>query len=298
MWATGLLLVALIFAAAIVAFTRHRGPQPAPEADLVQQAQAALPFQALIPAFLPARFDRRNPTLRADLTGPAGEPLFEVVYTDRNGGQLVLHEWVPKVQAAGKEVRFTPVDSQTPRCPCGCPMCAPARSAAAGSVTAANAPNPFQIDRDRLRVLAGVSSPDVVDYFELQMILGTLAPPAGLTVYTTFDEAPQVAAAVDAVVVEPDAAGVQALVLVVTPDGYSPAHFQVQRGAPVRVLFRQFGNVACGNELLIEQGNGQVSHAILNSADDAAVIEFTPEVAGDFEYHCPHYIYRGVMTVM
>ena len=44
--------------------------------------------------------------------------------------------------------------------------------------------------------------------------------------------------------------GVQELTLVVTPGGYSPLRFAVKKGVPVRLTFRQLGQVGCGNELI------------------------------------------------
>ena len=47
-----------------------------------------------------------------------------------------------------------------------------------------------------------------------------------------------------------NAQGVQELTLVVTPGGYTPLRFAVKKGIPVKLTFRQLGQVGCGNELI------------------------------------------------
>jgi plastocyanin domain-containing protein len=85
---------------------------------------------------------------------------------------------------------------------------------------------------------------------------------------------------------------------VVTPQGYSPVHFSIKKDVPVRLIFRQLGEVGCGNELMIEWGRGKDATLILTSPSDKQVLEFTPGQAGEFRFNCPHLIYRGVMTVV
>ena len=48
-----------------------------------------------------------------------------------------------------------------------------------------------------------------------------------------------------------NAQGVQELTLVVTPGGYTPLRFAVKKGVPVKLTFRQLGQVGCGNDLPI-----------------------------------------------
>jgi plastocyanin domain-containing protein len=94
-----------------------------------------------------------------------------------------------------------------------------------------------------------------------------------------------------------NADGVQELTLVVTPEGYSPVHFAVKKGVPVRLIFRQLGEVGCGDELVVQWGAGKSATLKLDSPGDKQVLEFTPGQVGEFRIHCPHEIYRGVMTV-
>ena len=60
-----------------------------------------------------------------------------------------------------------------------------------------------------------------------------------------------------------NADGVQEVQLVVSRSGYTPTHFAVKAGVPVRVVFRQLGYVPGGNILLLRWGaaGGEVPHA-------------------------------------
>jgi hypothetical protein len=94
-----------------------------------------------------------------------------------------------------------------------------------------------------------------------------------------------------------NADGVQEVQLVISRSGYTPAHFAVKAGAPVRVVFRQLGYVPGGNILLVRWGQQQKQYLTLSSLTDKQVLEFTPQEQGDFKFNCPHDWYDGVMTV-
>ncbi len=98
-------------------------------------------------------------------------------------------------------------------------------------------------------------------------------------------------------VVPVNADGVQEVVLVISRSGYTPTHFAVKPGVPVRVVFRQLGYVPGGNILLVRWGSQQEQYLTLDSLTDTETLEFTPEEPGDFRFNCPHYWYEGVMTV-
>jgi hypothetical protein len=98
-------------------------------------------------------------------------------------------------------------------------------------------------------------------------------------------------------VVPVNADGVQEVFLVISRSGYTPAHFAVKAGVPVRVVFRQLGYVPGGNILLVRWGAQQEQYLTLNSLNDTQVLEFTPQEPGDFRFNCPHYWYEGAMTV-
>jgi len=94
-----------------------------------------------------------------------------------------------------------------------------------------------------------------------------------------------------------NADGVQEVMLVVSRSGYTPTHFAVKAGVPVRVVFRQLGYVPGGNILLLRWGKQQEKYLTLSSLTDKQVLEFTPQEPGDFKFNCPHDWYDGVMTV-
>jgi plastocyanin domain-containing protein len=94
-----------------------------------------------------------------------------------------------------------------------------------------------------------------------------------------------------------NAQGIQELTLVVTPGGYSPLRFAVKKGIPVKLTFRQLGQVGCGNELIFPANPQSPSSLTLASEQDKQVLEFTPQQAGEFQFFCSHRMYRGVMTV-
>jgi plastocyanin domain-containing protein len=84
----------------------------------------------------------------------------------------------------------------------------------------------------------------------------------------------------------------------VLPEGYNPAHFSVKKGLPVRLIFRQLGQVGCGDELIFTWAKGKSTDLKLASATDKQVLEFTPQETGDFQFNCPHHLYIGAMTVV
>jgi hypothetical protein len=157
--------------------------------------------------------------------------------------------------------------------------------------------NRFMIDVGSLRVMAEISSPQLVTIDQLHAILNTLGPATNQQVFTQLGDIPNSSSLPPALNVPTSAAGIQELTLIVTPDGYAPSHFSVKKNVPVRLVFRQLGEVGCGNELLFRWGAGQPAHLVLTGPDDEQTLEFIPREAGDFAFNCPHEIYRGVMTV-
>jgi hypothetical protein len=94
-----------------------------------------------------------------------------------------------------------------------------------------------------------------------------------------------------------NAEGVQEVMLVVSRSGYTPLHFAVKAGIPVRLTFRQLGYVPGGNELFVRWGARQETYLILTSPTDKKVLDFTPQEPGEYRFSCPHDWYEGVMTV-
>jgi hypothetical protein len=94
-----------------------------------------------------------------------------------------------------------------------------------------------------------------------------------------------------------NAEGVQEVVLVVSRSGYTPVHFAVKAGVPVRLIFRQLGYVPGGNELFVRWGSQHETYLILSSPADKKVLDFTPQEPGEYRFSCPHDWYEGVMAV-
>jgi hypothetical protein len=90
---------------------------------------------------------------------------------------------------------------------------------------------------------------------------------------------------------------VQEVALVISRTGYTPIHFAVKVGIPVRVVFRQLGYVPGGNILLFRWGSKNEKYLTLDTLTDTKTLEFTPEETGSFRFNCPHYWYEGAMTV-
>jgi hypothetical protein len=269
-------LISLIFTGFLWFKDHNAGPRLAPEADQVLQAQLGLPFQALIPAYLPALFDREKVEIQLDQSGPHGEAMLQLVYPTPKGNTLVLQEWLPKEDQS---------DSATVQCRCVCAsrgLCSPAE---------------VGIKVGTLRVAIRLSATNLINYEQLSFILDTLGPAANQQVFSRMAEVPVTFNLPPAVDVPVNAGGIQEVTLVVTPDGYTPAHFALKAGVPARLIFRQLGQVGCGNQLVFQWGKGKSATLTLASLSDKQTLEFTPEGVGDYRFNCPHLIYRGVMTV-
>ena len=156
----------------------------------------------------------------------------------------------------------------------------------------------LMVEIGNLHIMGETSNPDILSRSLLQTILGTLGPASGMLVYSSIEDVPLISDLPPAVEVPVDSSGIQEVVLVVSQEGYTPVHFSVKKDIPVRLTFKQLGDVGCGNELYIEWGAQMPGHLLLATSSDRQILDFTPRQAGDFLFHCPHYIYQGVMTVI
>lgn len=275
----GAFIAVALLAGGLLMLRNTSEPREAPEAERVLSAQAGLPFQVLIPAYLPAGFMRERMEIKTDQPGPHGEPMVQLIYSTRQGSALALSEWIPSDQGADQ------AESNARLCRCIC------RSPTVCDVIGAE----FSVGL--VRVSVQLSAVNLLSHDQLQFVLDTLGPAANRQVYTAMEQVPLTYSVSPAVDIPLNADGVQEFTLVVTPQGYSPEHFAVKKDVPVRLIFRQLGQVGCGNELIVEWGAGKRATLTLASPSDKQILEFTPEQAGDSSFHCPHQIYRGVMTV-
>jgi hypothetical protein len=287
----GLVILAIIIPGYLWIKASLVKPTEAPEVEAVLQAQTGLPFQALIPAYLPRRVDRSNVQIDASQPGPGGEPMLQLLYPIRKGS-LVLQEWLPKIPTSNLASAAISAINQgmtVVRCNCHCT-----------SQTQCDLSD-VELVIGSLHINVKLSDANILTPTEMQFILDTLGPAANSQVYSSMKDVPVTYSLPPAVEVPLNDRGVQELTLVVQPEGYNPAHFSVKRGIPVHLIFRELGEVGCGDELIFTWGNkgkGQSADLKLASADDKQELEFTPEETGDFQFNCPHHIYVGAMTVV
>jgi hypothetical protein len=272
------ILSALLLAALILLKIGSSEPREAPEAEQVLQAQAGLPFQVLIPAFLPKSFKREKVQILTDQPGPSGEKMIKLVYSTRKGDTLTLSEWLPDTQVSDKAANGV-------RCLCVCQT--------SGQCTMVG----MELSVGSVQIKVEFSTPNLIFYDEMQFMLQTLGPATNQQVYSSIEEVPLSFSVPPPVEIPVGADGVQEVTLVVSAEGYSPVHFAVKKDVPVRLIFRQLGQVGCGNELILQLETRKSAKLILASEADKKVLEFTPDEAGEFRFNCPHLIYRGVMTV-
>lgn len=80
-----------------ILLSRHLNPVSTKdtEAEKILNVQASIPFQILIPAYLPKQFDRTGVDVNVNQKGPGGEPMVQLTYRTRTGATLFVREWVP-----------------------------------------------------------------------------------------------------------------------------------------------------------------------------------------------------------
>lgn len=281
-WRTGIfifILIALTITGVIFIQIGSAPPRQAPEAERVLAAQAEMPFQVLIPAYMPRIFKREKAQIITDQPGPNGEKMIQLLYSTRKGDTFKLSEWMPEAQVSGKAV------ASTKRCICICQT-----NQQCNMLGMELSVGPVQIKIE-------LSTPNLLYHNDMQFMLETLGPATNRQVYSSIEEVPLSFSVPPPVEIPVGADGVQEVTLVVSPQGYSPVHFAVKKDVPVRLIFRQLGEVGCGNELILTLETRKTAKLILASASDKKVLEFTPGEAGEFSFQCPHFIYRGVMTV-
>jgi Cupredoxin-like domain len=259
-------------------------PREAPEAQQVLDLQAGMPFQILIPAYLPKAFDRANVKIAVDQSGPSGVPMVELTYRTRKGGALFVREWVPVNPDLEIMATSRPIQTKWGR---GWLL------NQAGNLLV------MWVDVGPMRIAFLSPSLDVLPQEQLLAVAETMGPASNRQVFNFIVNPPQVVAAEPPAPIEIPVSteGVQEVDLIVTPGGYSPLRFSVQKGVPVRLTFRMLGQVGCGNELNFPTGAGEYAALTLADASDTEVLEFTPQQTGQFEFFCGHLMYRGVMTV-
>jgi hypothetical protein len=283
----GLALIAVALLALVIwVVSSQSAPatRDAPEADKVLGVQANMPFQILIPAYMPKGFNRAGMQIQVNQTGPGGEPMVQLTYGTRDGAMIFVREWVPVNPAMEILAASRPIETKWGK---------------GWLLTQGDALNAIWVDVGPLRASLYSPSVKVISKEQLLEMANTLGPASNQQVFSFSVEKPVVkeVAPPPPVEIKVNDQGVQELTLVVTPGGYSPLRFAVRKGIPVKLTFRQLGQVGCGNELIFPANPNSPSELKLASESDAEVLEFTPQQVGEFQFFCSHRMYRGVMTV-
>ena len=283
----GLALIAVALLALVIwVVSSQSAPasRDAPEADKVLGVQANMPFQILIPAYMPKEFNRAGVQIQVNQTGPGGEPMVQLAYGTRDGAMIFVREWVPVNPAMEILAASRPIETKWGK---------------GWLLTQGDALNAIWVDVGPLRTSLYSPSVKVISKEQLLEMANTLGPASNQQVFSFSVEKPVVkeVAPPPPVEIKVNDQGVQELTLVVTPGGYSPLRFAVRKGIPVKLTFRQLGQVGCGNELIFPANPNSPSELKLASESDKQVLEFTPQQIGEFQFFCSHRMYRGVMTV-
>jgi hypothetical protein len=279
--------VALLAASAFwIGAGRSEAAARAPEADKVLDAQTSLPFQVLIPGYLPPGFDRKQAEMRVIQPGNGRRPAVQIRYQSREASAaLFVSEWIPISPTLETLVGSRPIETKWGR---GFLL----TDSVSGHST-------IWADVGLLRVAVDSTKGEPVSPEVALAILDSMGPAANQQVSSTIAEEPVIREAEPPPPVEiaTNEQGIQELTLVATVAGYSPARFLVRKGIPVNLVFRALGDAACASELVFPANQTNPTELILDSPQDTKTLRFTPMQEGEFVFHCVHDIYKGVMVV-
>jgi len=217
-------------------------------------------------------------------SGPGGEPMTQLSYRTKRGATLFVRQWVPANPDMEILSGSRPIQTKWGK---------------GWLLTQGNSMAAVWVDIGPLRVSVYSPSLKVVPSEHLVKIAETMGPASNRQVFSFVVEKPVITnlPPPPPYEVKTNEQGVQDLTLVVTPGGYSPMRFAVRRGIPVKLTFRALGQVGCGNELVFPADPQNPVELVLASEQDKQILEFTPAQAGEFQFHCGHLMYRGIMTV-
>lgn len=260
------------------------GPREAPEAEKILAIQSEMPFQILIPAYMPIAFRRKDVEVKIDQIGPGGEPMVQLTYKTRNGATLYLREWVPVNPDKEVLASSRPVQTKWGR---------------GWLLRQGQSLIALWVDVGPLRVSIYTPNQNAVAKEEILAMAETVGPASNRQVFSFLLERPVVSEIPPPPPVEAtvNTEGVQEITLVVTPGGYAPLRFALKKDVPARITFRQLGQVGCGNELNLPVDSKRKISLKLSSEKDRKVYDFTPREEGNFVFFCAHTMFRGTMTV-
>ena len=260
-------------------------PREAPEAAKILAVQEGLHFGVLIPAYLPRGYDREQVDIKVAGTGTGGEPVVDLVYRNSEGGPLFIRQWVPVNPEMETLVGSRPIETKWGK---GWLL----TQAKSGLVC-------LWVDVGPLRISMTTYDLNVITREELVLAASTLGLASNLQAYTFYTELPSIkgVAPPPPFQVPLNAVGVQEFNLTITPGGYSPMRFAVQKGVPVKMHFRALGEVGCGNTLLFPADLQNPTALRLESEQVVKTLEFVPGQTGNFAFQCTNNCFRGIMTV-
>jgi len=257
----------------------------APEAQKVLDFQSEMPFQILIPAYLPKQFLRAEMEIDINQNGPGNEPMVVLSYRTAKLQTLFIKEWVPVNPALEILAASRPIETKWGQ----------GWLLKQGETLAA-----IWSDIGPLRVSVYTNNLDILPIEQLLAVTETLGPASNQQVFSFIVDPPTILEMKppppDEIPINSD--GIQEVDLIVTPGGYDPLRFAVKLNVPVKLSFRQLGEVGCGNELNFPIGKDNLTTLKLASEDDRQVLEFIPKELGEFQFFCGHLMYRGVMYVV
>jgi hypothetical protein len=285
----GIILVILIALGVLTYFVTLPKYTDAPEAQKILAAQEGLNFGILIPGYLPSGFDRENVEIKVKPTGNPGRSSVDLTYRNtgwrKSGTNVYITEWIPPhpdleildnshpIQTSwGKGYLFVP---------------------------SGNSLGTVWVDVGPVRVSISTNKVTIISGEDLVRAANTLGLASDLQVFH-FENQPLViteARPDPPFQVQINEQGIQELNLTITPGGYSPIRFALKKGIPARIVFRQLGQVGCGNVLVFPADPVSPTALTLKSLTDVQTLDFTPKTAGSFQFQCTNNHFRGIMTV-
>ena len=80
---------------------------------------------------------------------------------------------------------------------------------------------------------------------------------------------------------------------VVVRGGYTPDRIEVRQGRPVRLTFMRMESNPCTEQVIL--GDFGISRTLPEG--ERVTVEFTPDKAGEFTFHCGMNMVRGTLVV-
>ncbi len=288
LWGGIVLVVLLVLGGVTFQLGRPKFTDP-PEAARILAAQEGINFGILIPGYLPGGFDRKNVGININQSGPSGRPLVELTYKGTGWGQdgsaIYLTEWIPTNPGLEILNGSRPIETRWGK--------------GYLYVPSGNNLGTVWVDVGPLRVSVSTNKISVIKQEDLVRAADNLGLASDLQVFQFVNEPLVITEAKPAppFQVQINDKGIQELNLTITPGGYSPIRFAVKKDIPARIVFRQLGQVGCGNVLIFPVDPKNQTALTLRSLTDVQTVEFTPSTAGDFQFMCTNNHFRGIMTV-